>query len=135
MQLIQDLIAELAAGKYENFCRMSVVDLEFLFNLVGPTIVKQDTPLRQAVSAKERLLVTLRFLASGDSYQSLSYIFRISPQLIGRIVPEVCAALNVALRDEIQVNIFITIQIQIESSECMLQNVEKSTFDLKRLLR
>jgi len=67
------------SGKFENFCRMSA-DFEFLHNLIGPDITKQTTHLRK--STKERLAVTLRFLALGDSYKNLSYLFRISPQLI-----------------------------------------------------
>nr|CAI5854498.1 unnamed protein product [Callosobruchus analis] len=61
---------------------MSVTDLEYLLNLIGSTISKTDTTLKKAVSAKDRLLVTLRFLATGDSYASLKYLFRISTATI-----------------------------------------------------
>ncbi|CAH2015154.1 unnamed protein product [Acanthoscelides obtectus] len=41
-----------------------------------------------------RLAITLRYLATGDSFQSLHFLFKVSPQLISTIVPEVCKALN-----------------------------------------
>lgn len=100
--LLNDLMME-SSGKFENFCRMSPSDFEYLFNLIGPNITKQDTHLRKCVSAKDRFAVTLRFLASGDSYQSLSYLFKISPQLISTIVVDVCTALKNGLSDQVKV--------------------------------
>jgi len=50
-----------------------------------------------------KLAVTLRFLASGDSFISLSYMFKFSPQAVSRCVQEVCRALIHELKDEIKV--------------------------------
>ncbi|GBP24290.1 hypothetical protein EVAR_9388_1 [Eumeta japonica] len=50
-------------------------------------------------TCKIRLALTLRYLATGDSFRSLHYLFKVSSQLISRIVPEVCLALNEALKD------------------------------------
>lgn len=83
---------------------MSADDFEFLLHKIGPQIAKQDTKWRKAVPVNERLALTLRFLATGDSYKSLHYLFKISPQLISQIVPEVCSALITALRDLIKVS-------------------------------
>jgi len=89
--------------KFENFCRMSHEDFEFLLNKIGPSISKMDTNMRKCIPIQEKLAVTLRFLASGDSFVSLSYMFKFSPQAVSRCVQEVCRALVQELKDEIKV--------------------------------
>lgn len=83
---------------------MSSTDLEWLLCKISPLIQKEDTNYRAAISPLERLLLTLRFLATGDSYTSLMYLFRISKQAISLIVPEVCDAIISVLQDQIKVN-------------------------------
>lgn len=108
--MIVDMLKE-PSGKFHNFCRISYEDFDVLLNKIGPQIQKKDTNFRLSIPAKERLAVTLRYLASGDSYQSLSFLFKISPQRISVIVPEVCQALVIALSEHLKVNIFIIIFI------------------------
>ncbi|KAL4083015.1 hypothetical protein QTP88_028345 [Uroleucon formosanum] len=50
----------------------------------------------------KQLAVTLRFLATGDSYMSLSYLFKISKQSISEIIPEVCTAIIDVLKEFIK---------------------------------
>lgn len=77
-------------GSFKNFLRMSSVDFEYLLAAVGQIISKQDTTFRDAIPAREKLAITLRFLASGDSYQSLSYLFKVSKSSISLCIPLVC---------------------------------------------
>lgn len=88
---------------FTNFFRMQRSDFQMLLNKVGPKISKKNTSYRDAIPASERLAVTLRFIASGDSYHSLMYVLKISKQCISKIVPEVCDAIVEALQDYIKV--------------------------------
>lgn len=44
---------------------MNAEEFEFILNKVAPLITKKDTKWRLAITAKERLALTLRFLATG----------------------------------------------------------------------
>ena len=70
-----------------------------LLEKVRPHISKQDTTMRDAISAHDRLCLTLRFLVSGASYKDLMYSFRISSATISKSIPEVCKAINEVLKD------------------------------------
>ncbi|KAF2889589.1 hypothetical protein ILUMI_16584 [Ignelater luminosus] len=48
-----------------------------LLNRIQERIKKQDTLLRESISAKDRLIITLRYLAPGETMKSLSYSFRV----------------------------------------------------------
>nr|CAI5845512.1 unnamed protein product [Callosobruchus analis] len=71
--------------------------------MVGPIIRKVNTNMREAIPEKVRLAICLRYLASGDSYRSLMYTFKISDSTISLIVPEVCNALNEVLKGYVKV--------------------------------
>lgn len=58
-------------NQYRAFLRMSAEDLEHILRLIGPSISKQETQMRSPIAAKEKLAVTLRFLASGETAYSL----------------------------------------------------------------
>nr|CAH7737395.1 unnamed protein product [Callosobruchus chinensis]CAH7758744.1 unnamed protein product [Callosobruchus chinensis] len=90
-------------SSFKNFLRMSTEDFENLICLVGPAVAKRHTNFRNAISVTERLAITLRFLATGDSYHSLMYLSKISKQSISVIIPEVCKALIDSLSGDVQV--------------------------------
>ncbi|XP_005181879.3 uncharacterized protein LOC101887897 [Musca domestica] len=83
---------------FKNFIRMDDETFIELLQLVSPYIKKQDTNMRKAIPEQIRLAVTLRFLASGDSYKSLSVFFRVAPNTISLFVPIVCDAIYKALK-------------------------------------
>jgi hypothetical protein len=74
--------------------------LQSLLTLIEPMIAKQDTVMRESISARDRLSVTLRYLATGETFKSMMYQTRISNSTIRLIVPEVCAAIYSALKDK-----------------------------------
>ena len=65
-----------------------------------PKIEKKTTRLRKPISAGERLAITLIFLATGETYRSIQYQYRLSPSSIPSMVPEVCDAVIEALAGE-----------------------------------
>ncbi|XP_037822868.1 uncharacterized protein LOC119611377 isoform X2 [Lucilia sericata] len=84
---------------FENFCRLPKHLFNKLLEIVGPTITKQDTILRQAIPASTRLLITLRYLSTGNTFTDMSYSFRVSVPAISIIIPETLKAIYYNLKD------------------------------------
>ncbi len=57
--------------------------------------------MRKPVTAEEYLSVTLRFLATGESFASLAYQFRISRSTLSQMIPYVCKAIYNVLKHEL----------------------------------
>ena len=66
---------------------------------VRPYVGKQKR-VRHPISMEEKLAITLCFLATGESYKSLRYQFRISDSAISLFIKPVCEALYDVLKDE-----------------------------------
>lgn len=75
------------------YTKMTPDIFDDLCAIVSPEIRKMDTNFREAIPPRERLLMTLRYLASGDSFRSLSYQFRVGTSTIRKIVYETCEAI------------------------------------------
>ena len=89
-QLVPDLQG---SADYFNFLRIDKELFEQILARIEHRIVKQDTTFRQSITPATRLALTLRYLATGDSYKSIGYGFRVSPSLISVIVRDVCQAI------------------------------------------
>ena len=76
---------------------MSPERLQHLLTLVGPVIAKKPCRSRKPIPAAKRLMVTLRYLATGDSQQSQSFTFRIGRATISNILRETLQAIWDAL--------------------------------------
>ena len=79
---------------------MSPERFEHLLSLVAPIITKTDTNFRKAIPAEQRLMLTLRFLASGDSQISLHFQFRMGRKTVSRIIAETTYAIYTVLTRE-----------------------------------
>ncbi|XP_066139302.1 uncharacterized protein [Euwallacea fornicatus] len=98
VKLLRELNAE--PKDYRNYLRMDETTYLKLLSMVTPLIQKQDTVMRKAISPHERLTATLRFLATGRTYECLKFSTRISPQALGKIIPETCVAIYKTLRKD-----------------------------------
>ena len=79
---------------------MQVFLFKELIELAGPSITKDTKNVRLPITSDEKLVVTLPFLATGESYESLQYQFRIHRTTIGRFVPLVCKAIYCCLKEK-----------------------------------
>lgn len=97
-------LEESSTSDYNNFLRMEKENYTELLDKVTPMITKTRTKLREPISPHERLSLTLRFLASGQTFEDLKFSTLIAPQTIGKIVIETCEAIIHVLKDNIKVN-------------------------------
>ena len=66
-----------AEGDFTNFLRMEPrMFRELLLQRLTQRLTKQETRLRQPLDPGLKLAITLQYLATGNSYQSLSHSFR-----------------------------------------------------------
>lgn len=73
---------------------------ELLFRIT-PYIEKKDTVMRKAISPRMRLSATLRYLATGNSFQDLSFSTRIAPNTLSQVVMETVRAIISVLEEEV----------------------------------
>lgn len=83
---------------------------QYLLEKVKPLIQKEDTFFRKALPARTKLEIVLRFLATGNSFTSLQYLFRVPKNTITTFLPDVCDAIYTALKEFIEVStMFLTL--------------------------
>ena len=73
---------------------MSPERSEHLLHLTGQKLSKRDTRFKNSIPAAERLTLTLRFLAYGDSKKSLSFVFCAGTTTVFNMIKETCAILK-----------------------------------------
>ena len=84
-----------------KYTRMSPERFDHLLSLIRQKIEK-EYKVCPPISAEERLAATLRYLASGDSKQSISYQYKMGKSTINGIIDEVCDAIWESLADYVK---------------------------------
>ena len=95
--LIQEMRLE-DNESFHRYLRMNTATFDHLLELVTPLLQKQSTFMCKPLSVNEKLACTLRYLATGESYTSLQFQFRISKSAICQFVPKVFSAIVKALK-------------------------------------
>ncbi|XP_030271800.1 protein ALP1-like [Sparus aurata] len=85
---------------FKDFARLFPVQFHTLKELISPLIRRQNTNYRDCISVEERLTVTLRYLATGGSFRSLSQHFRMGMSTIRQFIPETCSAIYQVLKEK-----------------------------------
>ena len=86
---------------YRNFIQMPPELYQELEQRITAEFQRDRTLMRDPVSPGVKLAVTLRHLATGDSYTTLQYAFRVASLTIEKFVPEVWDAITRAYRDQV----------------------------------
>ncbi|XP_071335847.1 uncharacterized protein [Trachinotus anak] len=79
---------------------MTPEEFDILLRKVGPRLARQDTKLRKAIPAKDRLPLTLRFLATGESFRFLSCKYRMGCSTVSKVIFETCTVIRQLLKEE-----------------------------------
>lgn len=103
MVLLKEIL-KTDADDYKNYFRMSDNLYNKLLSMVKPFLQRQDTNMRQCISAAERLAVTLRYLATGRHFEDLKFSVIMSPAAISQAVIETCEALIFVLQNYMKVS-------------------------------
>lgn len=88
---------------------MSSERFETLLQYITPSIEKQNTIMRGALPARLKLQITLRYMASGDSFAYLQYLYRVPKCKISKFLPEVCDSIYSVLKNYIKASNYIII--------------------------
>lgn len=89
---------------FQNYYRMKEACYEHLLQMIKPYLEKQDTCMRKAITAEERLAVTLRYLATGRNIKDLKYSAIMSPAAISQSIIQTCEVLIYVLQSYIRVS-------------------------------
>ncbi|GFX36162.1 protein ALP1-like [Trichonephila clavipes] len=88
---------------YRNMLRITGEQFDELLEMVRGKLSKQDTTMKMAIPVTTKLEITLRYLATGDSFKSLEYLFRVPETTISRFLPHVLTEICCVLRPFINV--------------------------------
>ena len=78
---------------FENYFRLTKAAYQKLSNLVGDRVTKYTTTMREPITTDDRLLLTLRYMATGDSSRSLGTNHGCGKSTVPPIVQEVLEAI------------------------------------------
>ncbi|XP_002162517.3 uncharacterized protein LOC100197499 [Hydra vulgaris] len=78
---------------FYRYLRMSPDRLEHLLSLIGSSLTKKYCPSRDSICPSQRLIITIRYLATGESQQTQSFYFRVGRATVCHIIEETCCAI------------------------------------------
>ena len=102
------VIEKTFSGRYHLLLLLLLLFLSLLVIVVTkgrtyfnkPLIRKSSSRFQKSISASERFALTLRFFATGNSQETLSYSFRIGRAPVSKIVSKTCEAICSALTEK-----------------------------------
>ncbi|KAL2096954.1 hypothetical protein ACEWY4_006161 [Coilia grayii] len=96
-RLVQELRFDDAL--FQQYFRLNKAEFDRLLTKLGPVLTRRTTS-REPIGAAERLAICLRYLATGDSFTTIGFSYRVGACTVGIIVEEVCRAIWGGLVDD-----------------------------------
>ena len=90
-QLLREISVEDSAAFHE-LLRVTKTQFHVLVDSLSPRLAKRDTVMRESIKSGEMCALALRFLATGESFRSLHFKFRLGRETISQAISEVCLA-------------------------------------------
>ncbi|KAL1276371.1 hypothetical protein QQF64_035994 [Cirrhinus molitorella] len=90
-------------GEYHGLVwelRLDGVLFDELQGRVGPLITRADSVMRKAIGHAQRLAICLRYLATGDSFKTIAFSYRVGHSAVAGIVKDVASAIWAALVED-----------------------------------
>ena len=84
---------------YENYLRIAPGNFEELLEYIKKDILKGGTHLRKPILHEIKVALTIRFLASGNSYQDFSVCFHVHKATVAKFISEVWQSIYARLKD------------------------------------
>lgn len=109
-----------------SYIRMDFERFNFLLEMIKCDIQPKSQSRPDSISAELKLIVTLRYLTEGESFNSLKNGFRISQNTISKIISETC----VAVIDKVGKRYLSLPKTTSEWQEIQAKFYEKSNFPM-----
>ena len=78
---------------FHELLRVTKTQFHVLVDTLTPRLAKRDTVMRESIKPGEMGALALRFLATGESFRSLHFQFRLERETISQAISEVCIAI------------------------------------------
>ena len=101
-----NLLKEISAVEvddYKNYLRMNEETFDKVLRKIEPFLSRKDTVMRSSLPASERLVLTLRYLATGRNFEDLKFSAAFSPASISVAIIETCEVLVYVLQEYMKV--------------------------------
>ncbi|RXN13459.1 nuclease HARBI1 [Labeo rohita] len=85
---------------FQRYFRLNKTEFDELLARLAPRIAMQNTTFRAAIPPAARLAICLRYLATGDSFTTISYSYRVGVSTVACIVGTVSQAIWECLLDD-----------------------------------
>ena len=72
---------------------MSPQKFDELLSYIGPVITRKVTRMRRPISPGERLDITLHYLVTDESMQTISFSYRLGHSTLCHIIDDTCQAI------------------------------------------